>query len=140
MNVEAILRNKGSTVATVQPDATVGEAVALLRRKAIGALVVSGDGRAVDGILSERDLVHRVIYEELCLGKLVDGSRDAYRRIIAALTARGAQAVILGCTEISLLVGQADAAVPLFDTTALHARGAAECALGLAVPTPPEQP
>ncbi|HEX7985330.1 MAG TPA: aspartate/glutamate racemase family protein [Duganella sp.] len=89
---------------------------------------------------AERDLVHRVIYEELCLGKLVDDSRDEYRRIIAALVARGAQAVILGCTEISLLVSQADAAVPLFDTTALHARGAAECALGLAFPTPPEQP
>jgi aspartate racemase len=77
-----------------------------------------------------RDIVHRVIYEELCLGNVVDASRDDYRRIIAALVARGAQAVILGCTEISLLIGPSDAAVPLFDTTAIHARAAAEFALG----------
>ena len=88
---------------------------------------------------AERDIVHRVIYEELCLGKLVDASRDQYLRIIAALIERGAQAVILGCTEISLLVGQRDAAVPLFDTTAIHARGAAELALGVTVPRPPEK-
>lgn len=78
-----------------------------------------------------RDIVHRVIYEELCLGNVVDASRDEYRRIIAALVERGAQAVILGCTEISLLIGPSDAAVPLFDTTAIHARAAAEFALGL---------
>ena len=88
---------------------------------------------------AERDIVHRVIYEELCLGKLVDDSRDQYLRIIAALIERGAQAVILGCTEISLLVGQQDAAVPLFDTTAIHARGAAELALGVTAPRPPEK-
>ncbi len=73
----------------------------------------------------ERDTVHRVIYEELCLGEIRDASRDAYRRIIASLVARGAQGVILGCTEIGLLVGEGDASVPLFDTTALHARHAA---------------
>lgn len=77
----------------------------------------------------ERDVVHGVIYEELCLGRIVDASRDAYRRIIAGLVAQGAQAVILGCTEISLLVAQEDAAVPLFDTTGIHARKAAEWAL-----------
>nr|WP_315400452.1 aspartate/glutamate racemase family protein [uncultured Duganella sp.] len=80
---------------------------------------------------AERDLVHRVIYEELCLGNVVDASRDDYRRVIAALVARGAQAIILGCTEISLLIAPSDAAVPLFDTTAIHARKAAEFALGL---------
>ena len=58
MNVETILRNKGRNVITVRPDATVGAAVALLRRHGIGALVVSGDGAAIDGILSERDVVH----------------------------------------------------------------------------------
>jgi len=58
MNVEAILRNKGRNVITVAPDTTVTAAVALLRRHGIGALVVSRDGRAVDGILSERDIVH----------------------------------------------------------------------------------
>lgn len=77
----------------------------------------------------ERQVVHRIIYDELCLGQIRDESREAYRRIIAALVERGAQAVILGCTEISLLVGSQDAAVPLFDTTAIHARQAAEAAL-----------
>lgn len=77
----------------------------------------------------DRDIVHRIIYEELCLGRIVDGSRDEYRRIIAGLVEQGAQAIILGCTEISLLVAQRDAAVPLFDTTAIHARKAAEWAL-----------
>ena len=85
---------------------------------------------------AERDIVHRVIYEELCLGNVVDASRDDYRRVIAALVERGAQAIILGCTEISLLIAQSDAAVPLFDTTAIHARKAAECALGLPLDTP----
>jgi aspartate racemase len=75
------------------------------------------------------DVVHRVIYDELCLGRVLDASRDAYRRIIADLVARGAQAVILGCTEISMLVGPADAPVPVFDTTAIHAQAAAERAL-----------
>lgn len=77
----------------------------------------------------DRDIVHRIIYEELCLGRIVDASRDEYRRIIAGLVAQGAQAIILGCTEISLLVAQPDADVPLFDTTAIHARKAAEWAL-----------
>ena len=76
-----------------------------------------------------RDTVHRIIYEELCLGQVRDDSRQAYRAIMAALVAQGAQAIILGCTEISLLVGAADATVPLFDTTALHARSAALHAL-----------
>jgi len=78
---------------------------------------------------ADRDIVHRIIYDELCLGSIVDASRDEYRRIIAALVAQGAQAIILGCTEISLLVAQQDAAVPLFDTTAIHATKAAEWAL-----------
>jgi aspartate racemase len=76
-----------------------------------------------------RDIVHRIIYEELCLGSIVDASRDEYRRIIAELVAQGAQAIILGCTEISLLVAQQDTPVPLFDTTGIHARKAAEWAL-----------
>lgn len=78
---------------------------------------------------SDRQVVHRIIYDELCLGQICDESRQEYRRIIAALVEQGAEAVILGCTEISLLVGPADASVPLFDTTALHARHAADAAL-----------
>ena len=77
----------------------------------------------------DRNVVHRIIYEELCLGKVVTESRDEYRRVMADLVAQGAQAIILGCTEIALLVDQRDASVPLFDTTYLHARGAAEWAL-----------
>lgn len=73
----------------------------------------------------DRDTVHSVIYDELCQGRVTAPSRDAYRAIIARLVARGAQAVILGCTEISLLIGDDDATVPLFDTTTLHARAAA---------------
>lgn len=76
-----------------------------------------------------REAVHRIIYEELCLGQVLPASRQIYQRAMADLAAQGAQAIILGCTEISLLVGPADASVPLFDTTALHARGAAELAL-----------
>jgi aspartate racemase len=73
----------------------------------------------------DRDAVHRIIYEELCLGVVTAESRRAYQGVIASLAAQGAQAIILGCTEISLLVAQEDSAVPLFDTTALHARAAA---------------
>ncbi|MBL8262838.1 MAG: aspartate/glutamate racemase family protein [Xanthomonadaceae bacterium] len=77
----------------------------------------------------QRDVVHRVIYEELCLGRILDASRDAYRAIIDDLVAQGAEGVILGCTEIGLLVGEGDATVPLFDTTRIHAEAAADWAL-----------
>ncbi len=77
----------------------------------------------------DRDIVHRVIYQELCLGEVVPESRVQYRRIMADLAAQGAEAIILGCTEISLLVSQHDSALPLFDTTGIHARKAAEWAL-----------
>ncbi|KAF1721378.1 aspartate/glutamate racemase family protein [Pseudoxanthomonas wuyuanensis] len=72
-----------------------------------------------------RDDVHRIIYEELCQGRILDSSRQRYRQVIASLVESGAEAVILGCTEITLLIGADDAPVPLFDTTALHARAAA---------------
>lgn len=74
---------------------------------------------------ADRAEVHRVIYEELCLGSVREESRQVYRQVIERLVERGAEAVILGCTEIGLLVGTADASVPLFDTTLLHARAAA---------------
>ncbi|NRF67002.1 aspartate/glutamate racemase family protein [Aquincola sp. S2] len=77
----------------------------------------------------DRAIVHRIIYEELCLGVITEASRSAYRRIMADLAGQGAQAIILGCTEISLLVTPGDSPVPLFDTTAIHARAAAEEAL-----------
>ncbi|MDP9066206.1 MAG: aspartate/glutamate racemase family protein [Pseudomonadota bacterium] len=78
---------------------------------------------------ADREIIHRIIYEELCLGKLFDGSRAEYRRIMASLVEEGAQAIILGCTEISLLVDQHDSDVPLFDTAIIHASKAAEFAL-----------
>jgi aspartate racemase len=77
----------------------------------------------------DRAEIHRIIYEELCLGRIRPNSRDAYRRVMAGLVQAGAQAIVLGCTEISLLVGPSDASVPLFDTTQIHARSAAEHAL-----------
>ena len=80
----------------------------------------------------DRAIVHRVIYEELCLGNVVDASRGEYRRVMDDLVRQGAQAIILGCTEITLLVQPSDSAVPLFDTTSIHARKAAEWALGIA--------
>ena len=78
---------------------------------------------------ADRATVHRIIYEELVQGRVEPTSRDAYRAVIARLVARGAQAVILGCTEIMLLVRPEDSAVPLFDTTALHAEAAVDRAL-----------
>lgn len=76
-----------------------------------------------------RETVHRVIYDELCLGAIRDDSRARYRDIMAALADHGARGIILGCTEIGLLVGPADAPVPLFDTTQLHAAAAVDWAL-----------
>jgi aspartate racemase len=78
---------------------------------------------------ADRDIVHRIIYDELCVGRVLSASRDEYRRIIRALVGGGAEGVILGCTEISLLVGAEDSPVPLFDTTAIHAEAAALFAL-----------
>ena len=77
----------------------------------------------------DREIVHRVIYEELCLGKIVPASRAEYRRVMEDLVAQGAEAIILGCTEIGLLVEAGDSTVPLFDTTGIHARRAAEWSL-----------
>ena len=80
----------------------------------------------------DRALVHRIIYEELCLGRIEDASRQAYRDVMQRLIARGAQGILLGCTEISLLVREEDASVPLFDTTTLHAQAAATQSLAIA--------
>ncbi|WP_298195669.1 aspartate/glutamate racemase family protein [Novosphingobium sp.] len=79
---------------------------------------------------TDRETVHRVIYEELIAGVLREESRQAYRAAMRRMIDRGAEAVILGCTEIALLVGPDDCAVPLIDTTALHAAAAIEFALG----------
>ena len=78
---------------------------------------------------AERAMVHRVIYEELVRGEVRDASRDRYREIIRRLVDDGAEAVILGCTEIELLIGAQDSPVPVFDTTRIHAEGAVDLAL-----------
>ncbi|MFC3942763.1 aspartate/glutamate racemase family protein [Pseudomonas gingeri NCPPB 3146 = LMG 5327] len=77
----------------------------------------------------ERQAVHRIIYDELCVGIISEHSRQVYRQVIAGLAARGAQAVILGCTEISLLIKPEHSDLPLLDTTELHALAAVDFAL-----------
>jgi len=84
-------------------------------------VVVPGDAARAE--------VHRVIYEELCRGQIEDASRETYRAIIRDLLDAGAEGIVLGCTEIGLLVGLDDAPVPVFDTTALHAAAAVDFAL-----------
>jgi aspartate racemase len=91
-----------------------------LARHGLDVIVPDADDRA---------LIHRVIYDELIAGRIEPASRDAYRTVIARLVDRGAEAVVLGCTEIMLLIGPDDAAVPVFDTTAIHAEAAVAAAL-----------
>lgn len=79
---------------------------------------------------SSRELVHRVIYEELCRGVISESSRESLRGVVGDLAELGAQGVILGCTEIGLLLRPEDVSVPLFDTALLHAEAAASLALG----------
>ncbi|AZI41393.1 aspartate/glutamate racemase family protein [Deinococcus psychrotolerans] len=74
--------------------------------------------------------VHRIIFDELCQNLITDESRQIYRRQMAELVGRGAQAIILGCTEITLLVGAGDVSVPVFDTSAIHVEDAARFMLG----------
>ncbi len=78
---------------------------------------------------ADRAIVHDIIYDELCHGVIRDAACASYQRIIGSLAGQGAQGVILGCTEITLLIGAADSALPVFDTTALHAQAAVEMAL-----------
>ncbi|NGX15046.1 aspartate/glutamate racemase family protein [Wenzhouxiangella sp. XN24] len=78
----------------------------------------------------QREIVHRIIYEELCRGAINPGSRRAYLQVVEALASRGAEAVILGCTEIGLLLRPEDTDIPLYDTTEIHASQAIDYALG----------
>nr|WP_209982166.1 aspartate/glutamate racemase family protein [Azospirillum picis] len=100
----------------------------LVERHGLEVLVPGEEDRAV---------VHRVIYDELVQGRVEEASRQAYREVIARLVERGAEAVILGCTEIMLLVRPEDSPVPLYDTTTIHAEAAVDLALseyGAAIP------
>ena len=76
-----------------------------------------------------RALVHRVIYNELCRGEVRDGSRDAVMEVVRAMQSQGADGLILGCTELTLLLGAGDTDLPVFDTTALHAEAGLDFAL-----------
>lgn len=76
----------------------------------------------------DRTLVHDIIYDELTQGQVEDTSRARYQRVIADLAEQGAQGVILGCTEITLLIGPADSPIPVFDSTALHVKHAVDFA------------
>lgn len=77
-----------------------------------------------------RKIVHRIIYDELCHGIIKPGSKAAYQRVIDGLVSQGAECIILGCTEITLLIKQQDCPVPAFDTTYIHAVAAVDWALG----------
>ncbi|MGA9746230.1 MAG: aspartate/glutamate racemase family protein [Nocardioides sp.] len=91
-------------------------------------LASHGLGVSVPGP-DDRAEVHRIIYDELCRGVVAPASRAAYREVIGRLVADGAEGIILGCTEIELLVGAADAEVPLFPTTRIHVEAAVDAAL-----------
>lgn len=82
-----------------------------------------------------RPEVHRIIYDELCQGQLLDSSRQYYQQVITDLAEQGAEGVILGCTEIGLLIEQADSPIPVFDTTAIHAAAAVEFLLNNTKPS-----
>jgi len=78
---------------------------------------------------ADRVIIHNVIYQELCVGAVLDGSREEYLRVIDKMVSQGVEGVILGCTEIGLLIEQKDTAIPLFDTTKIHAQAAVARAL-----------
>jgi len=87
-----------------------------------GIKVIIPDGK-------ERQIIHNILYDELCLGEIKQISKDKFKKIIDHLVTRGAEGIILGCTEIPLIVHQEDYDIPLFDTTAIHAKAAVEYAL-----------
>ena len=76
------------------------------------------------------EIVDDVIFNELCLGNVLDTSREEYKRIISYMKDRGAEGVILGCTEIGMLISEKDSVLPTYDTTIIHAKEAAKEALG----------
>jgi aspartate racemase len=102
-----------ATAYTMEQEFYVGR----LRERGLEVIVPGAD---------DRRIVHDVIYDELCRGVVEASSRDEYRRIMRTLADEGAQGILLGCTEIDLLVTQADSPVPVFDTTRLHAERAVE--------------
>ncbi len=80
---------------------------------------------------NEQKLIHDIIYGELCLGVIAQSSKDTVKKVIRNLIAKGARGIVLGCTEIPLLIKQVDVEVPVFDTTVIHAKAAVDFALGV---------
>jgi len=118
----AIQREKLSTVGMLGTCYTMEQDFYRGRLEACGLTVLVPDR-------AQRERVHEIIYDELCLGKVLDESRRDYQAVVQSLQARGATGVILGCTEIGLLLKPEDVAIPLFDTTRLHALAAVDAAL-----------
>jgi len=94
-----------------------------------GRLVENFGLEVITPVDEDMDIIHRVIYDELCAGIIKPDSKQGYADIIARLVKEGAQGIILGCTEIGLLVKPEDSPVPLFDTTEIHAHAAVKYAL-----------
>lgn len=109
----------------IETVALLGTAFTMEEDFYVGRLVRRGLN-VITPIESERQLVHQIIYQELCVGKIREESRRAYLSIIEGLAQKGAQAIILGCTEIGLLVSQQHTEIELYDTTVIHARAAVE--------------
>lgn len=121
VTAQAILRSKSRRPLLLATRFTMEQRFYLDRLTDFGVkAVVPGD--------VERAEVHRIIYEELCQGRIEPASKARYLAIIAEAAAQGADGVILGCTEIGLLISQADTALPVFDTTALHVEAALDFA------------
>lgn len=119
---DAIERAGVRTVGLLGTRFTMEEPFYRERLEALGLTVVLPEP-------GDRAIVNRIIYDELVLGEVREESREEYRRVIRDLVVRGAEGVILGCTEIELLVGQDDSAVPVFPTTRIHAEAAVDAAL-----------
>lgn len=119
---EALLAQKIGTVALLGTKYTMQQRFYKDKLIAAGINVLIPDDAGVE-------LVNRVIYDELCLGVISPESKEAYLRIISQLKEKGAEGVILGCTEIGLLIDQADCTLPVFDTTQIHGRKAAMYAI-----------
>jgi aspartate racemase len=94
-----------------------------------GRLVENYGLEVIIPVEEDMDIVHRVIYDELCAGMIQTDSKQSYAEIIGRLVKEGAEGIILGCTEIGLLVKQEDSPIPLFDTTEIHAQAAVKYAL-----------
>ena len=119
---EALVRDGVRTVALLGTRYTMEQDFYRKRLTGRGLAVLVPDA-------GDRDTVHRIIYDELCQGKVVDSSRQAYVEVLDRLARRGAEAVIFGCTEIGLLLDEKDSPLPVYDTTLLHVKAALDWSL-----------